>query len=169
MLCDHRAFMSPESCSRFSSTAGKPRHIPLRQTRPYQPTRSCFLFHLSLRVDPFLRWPALESCSSTYRFQLGKTWSSNLHSSTSSIYLLQHVVKTGNFVCTWSSCLCALLIIFFISGCWLFFCTYLVHDIYSGVYYYCCRRAMETFCDEGGSVRHEKSSSVCRRYSRTQN
>ena len=117
MLCDHRAFMSPESCSRFSSTAGKPRHIPLRQTRPYQPTRSCFLFRLSLRVDPFLRWPALESCSSTYRFQLGKTWSSNLHSSTSSIYLLQHVVKTGNFVCTWSSCLCALLIIFFISGC----------------------------------------------------
>ena len=39
--------------------------------RPYQP-RACFLFRLSLRVDPFLRWPAVKSFSSTHRFQLGK-------------------------------------------------------------------------------------------------
>ena len=81
MLCDHRAFMSPESCSKVFCTASKPRHIPLlRQSRPYQP-RSCFLFRLSLRVDPFLRWPALKSFSSTHRFQLGKILSANLYSS----------------------------------------------------------------------------------------
>ena len=27
MLCDHKAFMSPESCSKVLSAAGKPRHI----------------------------------------------------------------------------------------------------------------------------------------------
>ena len=47
--------------------------------------------------------------------------------------------------------------------------TWLLLVIYSGVYCYCCRRcARETFCDEGGSVRHEKSNAVCRRYSSTQ-
>ena len=50
------------------------RHIPLRQSRPCKP-RACFRFRPSLRVDPFLRWPALNSFSSTHRFQLGKTMS----------------------------------------------------------------------------------------------
>ena len=75
--------MSPESCSKVSSTAGKLCHVPLRQSRQYQP-RACFLFRLSLRVDPFLRWPALISFSSTHRFQLGKILSANLYSN--SIY-----------------------------------------------------------------------------------
>ena len=59
MLCDHRAFMSPVSCSKILSTAGKTCHIHLRQSRPYQP-RACIIFRLSLRIDPFLRWPALK-------------------------------------------------------------------------------------------------------------
>ena len=63
--------MLPERCSKVSSIAGKPRHIYLRQSRPYQP-KACFLFRLSLRVDHFLRWPALKSCSSTRRFELEK-------------------------------------------------------------------------------------------------
>ena len=71
MFCDHRAFMSTESYSKVLRAAGIPRYIPLRQSRPYQP-RACFLFRLSLRVDPFLRWPALKSFS-THRFQLGNT------------------------------------------------------------------------------------------------
>ena len=61
--------MSPESFQR----AGKLRHIPLRQSRPYHP-RACFLFRLSLRVDAFLRCPALKSFSSTDCFQLEKYW-----------------------------------------------------------------------------------------------
>ena len=65
VLRDHNAFMSPESCSKVLSAAGKPRHIP----------RARFLFRLSLRVYPFLRWPGLKSFSSTHRFQLGKIWS----------------------------------------------------------------------------------------------
>ena len=44
--------MSPESCFKVLSAAGKPRHIPLRQSRPYHP-RACFVFRLSLRVDVF--------------------------------------------------------------------------------------------------------------------
>ena len=59
------------------------RHIPLRQSRPCKP-RACFRFRPSLRVDPFLRWPALNSFSSTHRFQLGKILSTNLYGS--SIY-----------------------------------------------------------------------------------
>ena len=77
-LCDHRYFMSLESCSKVLSTAGKPRHIPQRQSRPYQP-RACFLFRLSLRVHPCLRWPALKSFSSTHRFQLGNILSQVLY------------------------------------------------------------------------------------------
>ena len=83
MLCDHRVFMLPESCSKVFSTAGKPGHITLRQSRPYQ-LRSCFLFRRTLRVEPFLRWPALKRLSSTHRFQLGTILSANLYSS--SIY-----------------------------------------------------------------------------------
>ena len=70
VLRDHNAFMSPESCSKVLSAAGKPRYIPLRQSRPYQ-RRACFVFLLSLRVDPFLRYPALKSFSSTHSFHLG--------------------------------------------------------------------------------------------------
>ena len=70
-LCDHRAFVSPESCSKVLSAAGKPRNRPLRQSRPYQ-LRACFLYRLVLRVGPFLRWPAIKRFSSTHRFQLGK-------------------------------------------------------------------------------------------------
>ena len=75
MLCDYRAFMSTESCVKVLSAAGKPRHITLRQSRPYQPT-AYFRFRLSLRVDPFLRWPALKSFSSAHRFQLRNKWKS---------------------------------------------------------------------------------------------
>ena len=90
MLCDHRVFFSPESCPKVLSTVGKLRHVPLRQSRPYKP-RACFLFRLSLRVDPFLRWPALKRFSPTHRLQLEKPLCVNLFSS--SIY---HVVaKTG--------------------------------------------------------------------------
>ena len=52
MRRDHRAFMSPESCSKVFSTDGKPRHIPLRQSRPYQP-RACFLFVFHFELTPF--------------------------------------------------------------------------------------------------------------------
>ena len=94
MLCDHRAFMSPESCSKaLIKYSWQTVHIPLWQSRPYQP-RACFLFRLSIRVDPFLRWPAPKSFSSTHRFQLGKILSANLYSSRR--YNIQHVVvKTG--------------------------------------------------------------------------
>ena len=51
----------------------KPRHIPLRQSRPYQP-RTCFHFRLAIRVDLFLRWPALKRFRSTHRFQLRKKY-----------------------------------------------------------------------------------------------
>ena len=34
--------------------------------------RAYFLFRLSLQVDPFLRWPALNCFSLTHRFQPGK-------------------------------------------------------------------------------------------------
>ena len=74
MLCDHIIFMSLESCSKVWRTAEKPRHIPLRQSRPYQ-TGACFHFPLTLRVDPFLLWPTLERFNSIHRFQLGKIWS----------------------------------------------------------------------------------------------
>ena len=89
MLCDHRAFMSPESCSKVLSTAGKTRLVPLRQSRPCR-QRAYFLFRPSLRVDTFLQWPALTSFSSTHRFQLGKILSANLYSSISHV-----VLKTG--------------------------------------------------------------------------
>ena len=59
-----------EPCSKVLSTAGKPRHMLLRQSRSYQP-RACFLFRLSRRVNPFLRWSALKSFSSTDSFQPG--------------------------------------------------------------------------------------------------
>ena len=65
--------MSPESCFKVLVATGKPRYISLRQSRPYQP-RACFLFRLSLRVGPFLRWPALKCFSSTRRFQPEKYW-----------------------------------------------------------------------------------------------
>ena len=39
-------------------------------------TKGMFYFCLSLGVDPFLRWQALKSFSSTHRFQLGNIWSS---------------------------------------------------------------------------------------------
>ena len=110
--------MSPESCSKLSSKAGKPRHIPLRQSRLYQP-RACFLFRLSLRVDPVFRWPALKSFSSTYRFQPGKTLSTNLSSGINN----NVVGKTGNLVCAWSRCWCALLVIvaYFFAHAYLLF------------------------------------------------
>ena len=60
--------MSLVSCSQVLSTAGKPR-IPLRQSRPYKP-RACNLFRLSLRVDPFHRWPVVKRLRSTHRLQL---------------------------------------------------------------------------------------------------
>ena len=43
---------------------------PLRHSRPCQ-RRACFRFRLSIRVDPFLRWPALKSFSSIHGSQLG--------------------------------------------------------------------------------------------------
>ena len=73
MLCENRAFMSPESCSKVLSTAGKPRHILLRQSRPYQP-RACFVFRLSLWADPFLRWPALKVSAQPTVFSGEKHW-----------------------------------------------------------------------------------------------
>ena len=85
MLRDYRAFMSPEPCSKVSSRAGKPRHIPLRQSRHYKP-RACFLFHRSLRFDPFLRWPALKCFRSTHRYQLEKKWSQ-------AIYCINYEIK----------------------------------------------------------------------------
>ena len=71
MLWDDGTFMSLESCSKVSSAAGKPRYTPPRQSRPYQP-RACFLLRLSLRVEPFLIWPALKNLCSSHRFHLGK-------------------------------------------------------------------------------------------------
>ena len=66
ILCDHRAFMSPESCYSWQTAP----HASLWLLRPYQP-RACFLLY-SLRVDPFLQWPAFKSFRSTRYFQLGK-------------------------------------------------------------------------------------------------
>ena len=45
MLRDHRAFMSPESCSKVSSAAGKPRHLCDNRDLIIQ-GRACFLFGL---------------------------------------------------------------------------------------------------------------------------
>ena len=50
------------------------------QSRPHQ-LRACFLFRLSLGVDPFLRWPPIQTFRSTHRFHLGKYWARNLYSS----------------------------------------------------------------------------------------
>ena len=82
MLCDHRTFMSPELCSKVSSTAGKPRHIHLRQSRPHQP-RACFLYRLQFGLT-------LSPMASPQEFHLdppfltGKILSANLYNS--SIY-----------------------------------------------------------------------------------
>ena len=40
MRCDNRAFMSPESCFKVSSTAGKPRHMRL----PQSPSISYYIY-----------------------------------------------------------------------------------------------------------------------------
>ena len=41
--------LSPKSCFKVSSAAGKPRYIPLRPSRPYQPRACCFfIFHFEL-------------------------------------------------------------------------------------------------------------------------
>ena len=42
MLCDHRAFVSPESCSNVLSAAGKPRHL-CDNRDPINQGQACFL------------------------------------------------------------------------------------------------------------------------------
>ena len=128
--------MSQESCSKVLSTAGEPRHVPLRQSRPYQ-SRACFLFRLSHRVDPFLRWQALKSFSPTHRSQLGKILSVNLYSSNiynSSLSKLEFLFACGVVVdvhyCWYIFFQLGLLIIFLhMSTCYLLrgiVCFYLV-------------------------------------------
>ena len=83
-LCDHRAFMPPESCSKLVNIplTSAPR-ILLRQLRPYRP-RSYFVFVFQSELTPFLQWPALNIFSSTHRFQLVKTLSAYLYCSSTS-------------------------------------------------------------------------------------
>ena len=68
MLRDSRACMSPESCSKVLSTAGKRRHVPLRQSQPFQP-RHAFLvvFH-----STSFSMASSQTFSSTHLFQLGR-------------------------------------------------------------------------------------------------
>ena len=65
--------MSPELCSKVLRTAGKPRHLPLRQSRPCQP-RACFLFVFQFELTLFSDGQ-LNSFSSTHHFQLGNVLS----------------------------------------------------------------------------------------------
>ena len=58
-FCDHRAFMSLESCSKVWSTAGKSRHAPLRQSQPRAWLFSSFTSS----------WP-LSPMASSQKFQL---------------------------------------------------------------------------------------------------
>ena len=56
MLCDHKAFMSPESCFKVLSAAGKPRYqVYISATIATLSTKEFFFCF----VVPFLRWPAL--------------------------------------------------------------------------------------------------------------
>ena len=48
MLCDHGAFMRQRRVPN-----GKPRHIPLRQSLPYQPTGNVFFFVCHFELTPF--------------------------------------------------------------------------------------------------------------------
>ena len=70
IFCGHRDLITSQE---ESFLAGKPRHIPLRQTTTIS-TEGVFIFRLSLRADPFLPWPALERFRSTHLFYPGENF-----------------------------------------------------------------------------------------------
>ena len=81
-------------------------------------TKIMFYFSSFTSSWPFLRWPALKSFSSTHRFQLGKTLSTNLYSS--SIYhpLSQKLEIVFAFCAVVDVHCCWLFFSFW--GCWFF-------------------------------------------------
>ena len=106
-------------------TACKPRHIPLRQSRPYQP-RACFIFRLSLPVD--------SPMASSHTFQIdppistGKTIERKLiEYQDNTRYDIRHVVLiTGSFCLhPRCSCQCARWLFFRLGSCW--GCIFILH------------------------------------------
>ena len=55
MLCDHRAVMAPELCSKVLSAAGKPRHLCDNRDLNNQ-GRACFFSCLLKKIHPYLSY-----------------------------------------------------------------------------------------------------------------
>ena len=114
MLCDHRAFMLPKSCSNVLSRAGKPRHMLQRQSRPIQP-RSCFFPFSSFTSS----WSPMENCWA--RICSAVVYATRRRINRSFSF---HLVKL-------LMCVVDYFMSFIVCGCWIFFTHVL---IYSGVY-----------------------------------
>ena len=72
-ICQYIFFVTTELSCRQSRVPQLAHHVPLRQSRPYEP-RSCVHFRLSHRVDSFLRWSALKVSAWPTVFKMFMFW-----------------------------------------------------------------------------------------------